>query len=340
VHPRSPRRPAASVLVALLLGSTFTACVRPSADDTGSEDDRAVVLTTFTVLADIAQNVAGDHLRVESITRVGAEIHGYEPTPGDIARASEADLILDNGLNLEAWFEQFVEQLDVPHVVVSDGIDPIDITEDAYAGKPNPHAWMSPVNVQIYVDNIVEAFSELDPEHAADFQANGEAYGAELQSVQDELIDELSALPENQRALVTCEGAFSYLARDAGLAEQYIWPVNAEQQATPQQIADAIEFVNDNDVPAVFCESTVSDAPMQQVVDATQAEFGGTLYVDSLSEADGPVPTYLDLIRFDADTCRSAVLTLDGLVPAATSVTCRRARRSTGSFPSRSATSS
>jgi manganese transport system substrate-binding protein len=284
VHPRSPRRPAASVLVALLLGSTFTACVRPSADDTGSEDDRAVVLTTFTVLADIAQNVAGDHLRVESITRVGAEIHGYEPTPGDIARASEADLI-----------------------VVSDGIDPIDITEDAYAGKPNPHAWMSPVNVQIYVDNIVEAFSELDPEHAADFQANGEAYGAELQSVQDELIDELSALPENQRALVTCEGAFSYLARDAGLAEQYIWPVNAEQQATPQQIADAIEFVNDNDVPAVFCESTVSDAPMQQVVDATQAEFGGTLYVDSLSEADGPVPTYLDLIRFDADTIVTAL---------------------------------
>jgi manganese transport system substrate-binding protein len=250
------------------------------------------------VLADIAQNVAGDHLRVESITRVGAEIHGYEPTPGDIARA---------GLNLEAWFEQFVEQLDVPHVVVSDGIDPIDITEDAYAGKPNPHAWMSPVNVQIYVDNIVEAFSELDPEHAADFQANGEAYGAELQSVQDELIDELSALPENQRALVTCEGAFSYLARDAGLAEQYIWPVNAEQQATPQQIADAIEFVNDNDVPAVFCESTVSDAPMQQVVDATQAEFGGTLYVDSLSEADGPVPTYLDLIRFDADTIVTAL---------------------------------
>jgi manganese transport system substrate-binding protein len=166
---------------------------------------------------------------------------------------------------------------------------------------------MSPVNVQIYVDNIVEAFSELDPEHAADFQANGEAYGAELQSVQDELIDELSALPENQRALVTCEGAFSYLARDAGLAEQYIWPVNAEQQATPQQIADAIEFVNDNDVPAVFCESTVSDAPMQQVVDATQAEFGGTLYVDSLSEADGPVPTYLDLIRFDADTIVTAL---------------------------------
>lgn len=270
-------------------------------------DDRPVVLTTFTVLADVAQNVAGDHLRVESITKAGAEIHGYEPTPRDVATASEADLILDNGLNLEAWFSQFVESVDVPHVVVSDGVEVLDITEDAYAGKPNPHAWMSPVNVQVYVDNMVDAFSELDPEHADDFEANGAAYQAELQEVQDELVDGLSALPENERALVTCEGAFSYLARDAGLTEQYIWPVNAEQQATPQQIASAIEFVEANDVPAVFCESTVSDKPMQQVVEATGAAFGGTLYVDSLSEADGPVPTYLDLIRYDTTTIIDAL---------------------------------
>jgi manganese transport system substrate-binding protein len=270
-------------------------------------DTRPVVLTTFTVLADIARNVAGDHLVVESITKVGAEIHGYEPTPGDIRRASDADLILDNGLNLEAWFAQFVDAVDAPHVVVSDGVDPIDITADAYAGKPNPHAWMSPLNVQIYVDNMVSAFSELDPAHADDFSANGDAYKAELQTVQDDLVEELSTLPENQRALVTCEGAFSYLARDAGLTEAYIWPVNAEQQATPQQIAQAIEFVSTADVPAVFCESTVSDKAMQQVVAATGARFGGILYVDSLSEQDGPVPTYLDLIRHDADTITQAL---------------------------------
>ena len=95
--------------------------------------------------------------------RPGAEIHGYEPTPGDIRKASKADLILDNGLNLEAWFAQFVEGMDVPHAVVSEGVDVMSISEDAYKGKPNPHAWMSPVNVQIYVDNMVKAFSELDP---------------------------------------------------------------------------------------------------------------------------------------------------------------------------------
>lgn len=281
---------------ALSLG--LASCSEESMDTAGNTDT-PVVLTTFTVIQDIAANVAGDHLQVESITKPGAEIHGYEPTPGDISRAADADLILDNGMNLENWFAQFVADLDVPHAVVSEGVDPIDIAEDAYAGKPNPHAWMSPVNVQKYVDNIVDAFSELDPEHADDFKANGETYKQELQAVQDELETKLAAVPDKQRALVTCEGAFSYLARDAKLTERYIWPVNAEQEATPQQIAGAIEFVKENNVPSVFCESTVSNAPMMQVVKATGAEYGGTLYVDSLSEENGPVPTYLDLIRHD-----------------------------------------
>ena len=282
----------------------LTACGGGAA---GNGDGKPVVLTTFTVLADIARNVAGDKLTVESITKAGAEIHGYEPTPGDIRKASKADLILDNGLNLEAWFGQFVEGLDVPHAVVSEGVEVMSISEDSYQGKPNPHAWMSPVNVQTYVDNMVRAFSELDPDNAAAFAANGDAYKAELQAVQDQMTSSLAAVPENQRALVTCEGAFSYLARDAGLKEVYIWAVNAEQQATPQQITRAIEYVKTNNVPAVFCESTVSDAPMQQVVEATGASFGGTLYVDSLSEADGPVPTYLDLIRHDAEVITSAL---------------------------------
>ncbi|WP_299563850.1 metal ABC transporter substrate-binding protein [uncultured Mycolicibacterium sp.] len=265
---------------------------------TPSERDTPLVLTTFTVLADIARNVAGEHLRVESITKPGAEIHGYEPTPGDIRRAADARLVLDNGLHLEAWFDQFIAQTGADRVTVSEGIEPIPI---AGTDQPNPHAWMSPRNVAVYVDNIAAAFADLDPAHAADFRANAEAYRRQLDAVHTALVDRLRVLPAGQRALVTCEGAFSYLARDAGLTERYIWPVNAEQQATPQQVAAVIEFVRANRVPAVFCESTVSDAPMRRVVEATGARFGGLLYVDSLSEPDGPVPTYLDLIRHDAD---------------------------------------
>ena len=312
------RRRMAAIALALLavgLGSCASGpgsggAADPGANSSSNSSSKPIVLTTFTVLADIASNVAGEHLQVESITKIGAEIHGYEPTPGDLRRASQADLILDNGLGLEAWFEQFVSELDVPHVVVSDGVEPIQIGEGDYAGRANPHAWMSPSNVQRYVDAMVVAFSEMDPAHAADFERNGAAYNAELQTVQDELIARLDAVPENQRALVTCEGAFSYLARDAGLTERYLWAVNAEQQATPQQIAGVIEFVRENEVPAVFCESTVSDAAMRQVVEASGAVFGGTLYVDSLSAADGPVPSYLELIRYDAD------LIVDGLTGA------------------------
>lgn len=300
--------------VALLLAGTLAGCSQagPNAEArsvaeggapaASTGDRRPLVLATFTVIADIAQQVAGPHLRVESLTKPGTEIHGYEPTPGDLRRAAEAELILDNGMGLEAWFEQFVAGIDAPHTMVSQGVRPIDIAADAYRGLPNPHAWMSPLNAQLYVDNMAAAFSRLDPQHAPEFAANAEAYKSELQRVHDELLAELAEVPAAQRSLVTCEGAFSYLARDAGLDEAYIWAVNAEKQATPRQIASVIDLVRERQVPAVFCESTVSDAPMQRVVESSDAVFGGTLYVDSLSQPDGPVPSYLELLRHNART--------------------------------------
>ncbi|GAB09116.1 manganese ABC transporter substrate binding protein [Gordonia araii NBRC 100433] len=289
-------------LVALVFALVGAVVLAGCSGESRTDDGKPVVLTTFTVLADIGRNVAGDRLTVESITKPGAEIHGYEPTPADVRKAATASLIVDNGLGLEAWFAQFVADVDAPRVVASKGVKPIDITSDAYAGKPNPHAWMSPPNVEIYVDNLVDAFIGIDAEGADTYRANAADYKKKLRAVQQDLVASLKVLPANERALVTCEGAFSYLARDAGLTERYIWPVNAEQQATPQRVAATIDFVRGKRVPAVFCESTVSDKAMRQVVGATGARFGGTLYVDSLSLADGPVPTYLDLIRHDAKT--------------------------------------
>ena len=259
------------------------------------------VLTTFTILADMAQNIGGDAIEVASITRVGAEIHGYEPVPSDIARAQKADLILANGMDLERWFDQFVGNLEgVPTVVLTEGITPIPIAEGPYGGKPNPHAWMSPKNALIYVENIRQAFVELDPDNAETYNANAAAYSEQLESIDKTLEEELSSLSDNQRYLVSCEGAFSYLAKDYELGEIYIWPINAEQQSTPKQIKAVIDQVSANDVPAVFCESTVSDESQKQVAKATGAEFGGNLYVDSLSTSNGPVPTFLDLLRYDA----------------------------------------
>jgi manganese/iron transport system substrate-binding protein len=266
-------------------------------------DDKFKAVTTFTISADMARNVAGDAAIVESITKPGAEIHNYQPTPGDILKAQDADLILWNGLSLELWFERFFQNLDdVPGVVVSDGIDPMSISEGPYTGKPNPHAWMSPTSALIYIDNIRDAFVANDPANADTYRANAEAYKATISATIAPIQAELAAIPDARRWLVTSEGAFSYLARDFGLRELYLWPINADQQGTPQQVRKVIDAVREHSIPVVFSESTVSSKPAEQVARETGAKYGGVLYVDSLSEADGPVPTYIDLLRVTSET--------------------------------------
>ncbi|KXF79195.1 iron ABC transporter substrate-binding protein [Paramesorhizobium deserti] len=260
------------------------------------------VVTTFTVIADMARNVAGDAAIVESITKPGAEIHNYQPTPRDILKAQDAQLILWNGLNLELWFERFFQNLEgVPGVVVTEGIEPMGIAEGPYKDKPNPHAWMSPRNALIYVDNIRDAFARYDPDNAATYEANAEAYKKKITDAIGPIEAKLEAIPEEKRWLVTSEGAFSYLARDFGLKELYLWPINADQQGTPQQVRRVIDAVKANKITVVFSESTVSAKPAQQVARETGAKYGGELYVDSLSEPDGPVPTYIDLLRVTSD---------------------------------------
>lgn len=261
------------------------------------------VITTFTVIADMAQNVAGEAAEVSSITKPGAEIHEYQPTPGDIKRAQGAQLILSNGLNLELWFARFYQHLSgVPEVAVSDGVKPMGITEGPYNGKPNPHAWMSAENALIYVNNIRDALVKYDPENAATYQKNAERYKAQIRETLDPLHAALQKIPADKRWLVTSEGAFSYLARDNSLKELYLWPINADQQGTPKQVRKVIDTIRANKIPTVFSESTVSDKPARQVARESGAHYGGILYVDSLSAADGPVPTYLDLLRVTTET--------------------------------------
>lgn len=290
------RRATATALAAALLATGATAA------------DRLKVVTTFTILQDMAQNVAGDAADVVSITKPGAEIHGYEPTPQDIVRASNADLILYNGLDLERWFEQFIANLgDMPSAILTDGIEPMSIAEGEYEGLPNPHGWMGLENAMVYVDNIRDALAGQDPDNAETYAANAETYKQAIRKDIAPLRDRLADIPEGNRWLVTCEGAFSYLTRDFGLKEAYLWPINADQTGTPQQVRGVIDTVREHDVPAVFCESTVNQAPAHQVARETGAAYGGMLYVDSLSAEGGPVPTYLDLLRVDAETIADAL---------------------------------
>lgn len=261
------------------------------------------IVTTFTIIQDMAQNVAGDAAIVESITKPGAEIHGYEPTPQDIVKAQKADLVLWNGLNLERWFDKFFGNLRrVPSVVLTEGITPLGIEEGPYVGKPNPHAWMSPRNAVIYVENIRRALVQLDPVNAATYNANAAAYTAKFTALEETVRAELVKIPAPQRWLVTSEGAFPYLARNFDLRELFLWAVNADQQGTPQQVRKVIDGVRANRIPVVFSESTVSDKPARQVAKETGARYGGVLYVDSLTDASGPAPTYLRMMEYNART--------------------------------------
>jgi manganese/iron transport system substrate-binding protein len=267
--------------------------------DGGTKPKR--IVTTFTIIQDIAQNVAGKAAIVESITKPGAEIHEYEPTPLDIVKAQSADLVLWNGLGLERWFEKFFRNIkNVPSAVLTEGVEPIGISEGPYNGKPNPHSWMSPANAIIYVENIRKALVKLDPENAATYDTNAAAYTARLKAIDDPIRARLAEIPEAQRWLVSSEGAFSYLIRNYGMKELYLWPVNADSEGTPQQVRKVVDMVRKNKIPVIFSESTISDKPARQVAKETGARYGGVLYVDSLTGAEGPAPTYLKLLEYNA----------------------------------------
>ena len=286
-------------ITAILLSALLTTLMATSSNAA----EKFKVVTTFTVIADMAKNVAGEAAEVTSITKPGAEIHEYQPTPGDIKRAQGAQLIMANGLNLERWFERFYQHLEgVPEVIVSAGITPIGIGEGPYNGKPNPHAWMSPDNALIYVDNIRDALVKYDPANAETYRQNADAYKQKISAAIAPLRQQIAGIPANKRWMVTSEGAFSYLARDLGMKELYLWPVNSDQQGTPQQVRKVIDQGRKQGIPAVFSESTVSDKPARQVARETGAHYGGVLYVDSLSQAKGPVPTYLDLLSVTTET--------------------------------------
>jgi manganese transport system substrate-binding protein len=267
----------------------------------GDRSGPPTVLTTLTIVADMARQVGGEHVRVESLTGPGVDVHGYEPTSGDLRRAYDADLIVEHGLGIDAWLLDLVAEADTPRVVATRDVEPMKIVIRDGEEIEDPHAWMSPANALLYVDVLEKEIAKLVPDRADEIEASSDAYRKVLRELGRTVASAFSKVPKARRILVSCEGAFGYLAREAGLEVRYLWPINSEQQVTPARLATVIEEVGRRQVPAVFCESTVSADLQQRVAGATSAEYGGTLYVDSLSQPDGPVPTYERLIRYDLE---------------------------------------
>ena len=277
-----------------LIFLTTNSCKRTSFE---KETNKEVILASFTVLADIIENVAKDEFVVKSITKPGVEVHGYQPTPSDLIKASKAFVFIDNGFGFELWAEKFVSNLQIKRVTISNRLEPIFISEDFYKGKPNPHAWISPKRGMIYVDIIVDSLSELKPSKAELFKNNGQIYKNKIAKIDKDFSLFINNLEKNNRYLVTCEGAFSYLTNDYGLKEAYLWPVNAESQITPKRMARTISLVKNKNIPSVFCESTVSNESQMVVASETGAKFGGDLFVDSLSQDNKSANTYLKMLQ-------------------------------------------
>lgn len=261
------------------------------------------VVTSFTVIADMAKQVAGDYADVHSITKPGAEIHDYSPTPKDIVKALRADVILWNGLNLERWYKRFLQDIrHVPSFIISEGIEPLSIYSGPYQDKPNPHAWMSLSNAAIYIDNISEILQAMDAKNAKNYQRNAKYFKQKIKRLQRNMEKRMLSIEKQRRYLVTSEGAFSYLARDFNFKELFLWPINADQQGTPKQVRRVIDEIRRYSIPVIFSESTISDKAAKQVAKETDAIYGGVLYVDSLSKAGGVVPTYLRLLEVTIET--------------------------------------
>ena len=277
-----------------LIFLTANSCKRTAFE---KETNKEVILASFTVLADIIENVAKDEFVVKSITKPGVEVHGYQPTPSDLIKASKAFVFIDNGFGFELWAEKFVSNLQIKRVTISNRLEPIFISEDFYKGKPNPHAWISPKRGMIYVDVIVDSLSELKPSEAESFKNNGQIYKNKIAKIDKDFSLFINNLEKNNRYLVTCEGAFSYLTNDYGLKEAYLWPVNAESQITPKRMARTISLVKNKNIPSVFCESTVSNESQMVVASETGAKFGGDLFVDSLSQDNKSANTYLKMLQ-------------------------------------------
>jgi len=271
--------------------------------------DKIRVVASFSILADLARNVAGDAADVSALVGPDSDAHAYAPSPADAKRLAEATLVLVNGLGFEGWIERLVSASGTKAMVTvaSTGVTPRQMQDDGRS-RADPHAWQSVANAKIYVSNIRDALVRADPEAKAIYAANAAAYTARLDVLEAEVKAAVAAIPPARRSIITTHDAFGYFAAAYGIA--FIAPqgVSTEQEVSARALAQIIRQIKAEKIPAVFLENITDPRLMKRIAEETGAKIGGKLYSDALSAANGPAPTYLDLMRHNARELRSALL--------------------------------
>lgn len=297
-------------LIVLLAAVLLTACAGPPVARPADGDRPVQAVASYSIIADLVQNVGGERVAVTSLVAFGQDPHTYEPTPRDMQLVAHADIIFYNGFDLELWFDRLVQNAGGQGrtVEVSAGITPRVIDTGTYRGYPDPHAWMDVRHVMHYVGNIQAALTALDLDGQDIYAANAAAYLQELAELDAWIRQEVSRIPAERRLLVTTEDAFRYFAAAYGFeVVGYVFALAPEDEPSARHIAALIDRIDERRVPAVFIETTLDPKLMQRIVEQTGAVAGGEVYVDSLGEPGSAADSYVAMMQHNVRTIVAAL---------------------------------
>lgn len=293
-----------------LLATLFLVACGDGETKKESNSDKLQVVATFSILHDIATQVGGDHVDVHSMVPIGTAPHEYEPLPEDVKKATDADLLFYNGLNLEGgeegWFFKLIESVNADKDKVfelTEGVEPLYLSsEDGTEKEINPHAFLDPVVGIKMTENARDAFIKIDETNKADYEANAEKLLDELRALDKEYATKIGEIPEEKRILVTSERAFQYMTKRYGLKEGYLWEVDTEENGTPEQIKSLVNFIKENDVSKLFVETNVDARSMETVANETGAEIVAKVFSDELGEPGEEGGTLVKFLQYNIDT--------------------------------------
>ncbi|ANU23111.1 metal ABC transporter substrate-binding protein [Planococcus donghaensis] len=293
------------VLLFLLAG-----CSSNESENNESTDDKLQVVTTYSILYDIVKNVGGDQIDIHSLAPIGSNPHEYEPLPLDVQKATDADVVFYNGLNLEAgnsWFEKLMNTAgksgdSAPVYKMSEGVEPMYLTTEGKEGEEDPHAWLDVQNGIKYAENARDAFIEVDPDHKEAYEENAQAYISELEALHQKAIDQYSKIPEEKRIFVTSEGAFKYFSKAYDFQAEYIWEINQENQGTPDQITQVLDLIKEQQIQGLFLETSIDPRSMEMVARETGMDIKGKVFTDSIGKPGEDGDTYIKMMEWNIDT--------------------------------------
>ncbi len=265
-------------------------------------------VASFTVLADMVRQVGGDRVHVASLVGPNGDPHAFEPTPDDARELRAADIVFVSGLGLEGWMDRLITASGYKGtpVVASKGVPTLHMEEDGRR-ITDPHAWNSAANGVIYVRDIIAALTAVDPDGAATYKANGDRYIAQLEDLDAYARRQIATVPANRRKVLTTHDAFGYFGHAYGVT--FLSPIgySTETEASAGQVAALIRQIKAEHVRAYFFENSNDPRLVEQIAHATGARPGGVLYVEALSEPNGPAPTYTAMFRYNVDKLVAAM---------------------------------